>query len=131
MRTRRSRTCSRAAANSGFATAGPIGCLTPTLNLFDRYLLAEWLKMLALVLAATMGVLMMAALYDDLRDLIQTGVGAGEILKYFATLMPSYLSVVLPLSMLLSLLFVLTRSPANVIMRSSIVASPWPEKVSV
>src|SRR6478609_6744161 len=47
-----------------------------TLNLFDRYLLAEWLKMLVLLLAATMGVLLMAALYDDLRDLLQAGVGA-------------------------------------------------------
>ena len=67
------------------------------MNLLDRYLLAEWLKMLGLLLAATMGLLLMTALYDELRDFIQLGVGAGDILLYFATLMPSYLTVVLPL----------------------------------
>jgi len=69
--------------------------------------------MLALLLAATMGVLMMTALYDNFRDLVQVGAGAGDILLYYATLMPSYLSIVLPLSMLLSLLFVLTKLHRN------------------
>jgi len=83
------------------------------LNLLDRYLLREWLKMLALLIAATMGVLMMSALYDNFRDLVQLGVGAGDILLYYGTLMPSYLSIVLPLSMLLSLLFVLSKLHRN------------------
>ncbi len=69
--------------------------------------------MLGLLLAATMGLLLMTALYDNLRDLIQTDVGAGDILLYYAALMPSYLSVVLPLSMLLSLLFVLSKLHRN------------------
>ncbi len=83
------------------------------MNLWDRYLLAEWLKMLALLLCATMGILLMVALADDLRDLIQAGVGVKEILQYYGTQMPSYLSVVLPLSMLLSLLFVLSKLHRN------------------
>lgn len=69
--------------------------------------------MLGLLIAATTGLLLMTALYDNLRDLIQIGVGVGDILLYFATLMPSYLSVVLPLSMLLSLLFVLSKLHRN------------------
>ena len=96
-----------------FATSGLIGCLNRQLNLFDRYLLSEWLKMLGLLIAATTGLLLMTALYDNLRDLIQIGVGAGEILQYYTALMPSYLSVVLPLSMLLSLLFVLSKLHRN------------------
>lgn len=96
-----------------FATRAAIGCLTPTLNLLDRYLLAEWLKMLGLLLAAMIGLLLITALSSDLRDLIEVGAGAGEILLYFATLMPSYLTVVLPLSMLLSLLFVLGKLHRN------------------
>jgi lipopolysaccharide export system permease protein len=83
------------------------------LNLFDRYLLREWLKMFGLLLAATMGVLMLASLYDNFRDLIQFGASPGEILVYYATLMPSNLSVVLRLSMLLSLLFVLSQMHRN------------------
>lgn len=89
-------------------------CFSPAhVNLFDRYLLGEWLKMLGLLLAATMGLLLMAALYDEFRDLIQVGANGGEILMYFATLTPSFLSVVLPLSMLLSLLFVLGKLHRN------------------
>lgn len=98
----------------GFATKGVAACLTVNpMNLIDRYLLAEWLKMLGLLLAATMGLLLMTALYDNLRDLIQVGVGAGDVLLFYATLMPSYLTVVLPLSMLLSLLFVLGKLHRN------------------
>lgn len=69
--------------------------------------------MLGLLLAATMGLLLMAALYDKIPDLIQVGAGAGDMLLYFSTLMPSYLTTVLPLSMLLSLLFVLGKLHRN------------------
>ena len=97
----------------GFATNGPIGCLNWHLNLFDRYLLGEWLKMLGLLLGATLGLLLMISFYDNLRDLIQLGVGFGDIMFYYATLMPSYLTVVLRISMLLSLLFVLGKLHRN------------------
>ncbi|WP_069960872.1 LptF/LptG family permease [Lacunisphaera limnophila] len=83
------------------------------MKLLDRYLLAEWLKMLGLLLAATIGLLLITALSDKLRELIDVGAGAGDILLYFATLMPSYLTLVLPLSMLLSLLFVLGKLHRN------------------
>jgi len=69
--------------------------------------------MLALLLAATMGVLLLAAFYDNFKELIQIGASAGDILLYYTTLMPSYFSVVLPLSMLLSLLFVLSKLHRN------------------
>ena len=97
----------------GFATRGPFGCLNGHLNLFDRYLLREWLKMLSLLIAATMGLLLMAALYDDFRDLLQLGTAPGDILLYYATLLPSKFSTVLLLSMLLSLLFVLGQLHRN------------------
>jgi lipopolysaccharide export system permease protein len=83
------------------------------MKLLDRYLLAEWLKMLGLLLAATMGLLLMAALYDDFRDLIQVNASPADMALYYGTLMPSYFSVVLPLSMLLSLLFVLSKLHRN------------------
>ncbi len=69
--------------------------------------------MLALLLVATSGVLLMSALYDNFRDLVGLGAGAGEILLYYGTLMPGNLSIVLPLSMLLSLLFVLSKLHRN------------------
>lgn len=77
------------------------------MTVFDRYLLAEWLKIFGLLLAATTGLLLVFALYDNFRDLIEAGAAAREMVKYYAVLLPSYLSVVLPLSLLLSLLYVL------------------------
>ena len=43
------------------------------LNLIDRYILREWLKIFTLVLGATLGLLLMQALYDDFRDLVEDG----------------------------------------------------------
>jgi lipopolysaccharide export system permease protein len=110
-------------AHQGGVRAGLVSALPPTarlvvspghlMNLLDRYLLAEWLKMLGLLLAATMGLLLMTSLYDELRDFTQINAAMGDILLYFATSMPSNLTVVLPLSMLLSLLFVLGKLHRN------------------
>ncbi len=69
--------------------------------------------MLGLLLVATTGILLMSEFYDNFRDLMQLDAGAGEVLLYYATLMPSKLSIVLPLSMLLSLLFVLSKLHRN------------------
>lgn len=73
----------------------------------DRYVLREWLKILGLVLCATMGLLLMQALYDDFRDLLEEGAQATDVIMYFAVKLPSYLSIVLPLSLLVSLLYAL------------------------
>ena len=79
-----SRSCSLGPTDSAFRGRGD--CLTVCgLNLFDRYLLREWLKMLGLLLAATTGVLMMSALYDNFRDLIQLKAGVDDILSYYLT----------------------------------------------
>ncbi|MBA3849401.1 MAG: YjgP/YjgQ family permease [Opitutus sp.] len=83
------------------------------MTLIDRYLLREWLKILGLLLCATMGLLMMQALYDNFRDLIEVGAGFEDMVSYYAVLMPSYFSVVLPLALLLSLLFVLGKLHRN------------------
>lgn len=87
--------------------------VSPHVTLLDRYLLREWLKILGLILCATMGLLLMQALYDDFRDLLEINVGFDEILTYYAVLMPSYFSIVLPLALLLSLLFVLGKLHRN------------------
>lgn len=81
--------------------------LTAALNLIDRYLLREWLKMLGLVLGATLGLLLMQALYDDFRDLLADGAKFNDLAIYYMIKLPSYLSVVLPLALLVSLLYTL------------------------
>lgn len=83
------------------------------MTLLDRYLLREWLKILGLILCATIGLLLMQALYDNFRDLIEVGASARDILLYYAVTLPSYFSIVLPLALLLSLLFVLGKLHRN------------------
>lgn len=83
------------------------------MNLIDRYLLREWLKILGLVLGATLGLLLMQAMYDDFRDLLQDGAGLRDVTVYYMIKLPSYLSVVLPLSLLVSLLYTLGQMHRN------------------
>jgi len=69
--------------------------------------LREWLTILGLVLAATVGLMLVQVLYDDFRTLRDLGARGADMWVYFFVTMPSFLAVVLPLALLLSLLFVL------------------------
>lgn len=77
------------------------------MTLIDRHILREWLGILGLVLAATLGLLVMHAVYDELDDLIQDGAGVGEIVAYCAVKVPGFLATLLPLCLLVSLLYAL------------------------
>lgn len=79
------------------------------MSTFDRHLLREWLQILALVLAATVGLLLVQVLYDDFRSLSELGAGAGLLARYVAVRLPSFLAAVLPLALLVSLLYALGR----------------------
>ena len=67
----------------------------------------EWLQILGLVLAATIGLLLLQVLYDDFRALSDLGASGAVLARYIGVRMPTFLSVVLPLSLLVSLLYVL------------------------
>jgi lipopolysaccharide export system permease protein len=82
-------------------------------NLIDRYILREWLATLALVLAATLGVLLLQEMYDNFSDLLDHGAGASDIAVLYAVRMPSFLTVVLPLDLLISLLYCLGQLHRN------------------
>jgi LPS export ABC transporter permease LptG len=82
-------------------------------TLIDRYILREWLKILGLILGATIGLLLIQALYENFRDLIEGGASPLVILQYYAVAIPGDLSIVLPISLLLSLLFVLGKLHRN------------------
>jgi len=78
-------------------------------NTFDRHLLREWIQILVLVLAAMCGLLFVQICYDDFRDLLEVGAPARDFLQYVVVTMPSFLGVVLPLALLISLLYTLTK----------------------
>ena len=69
--------------------------------------------MLGLVLGATLGLLLMQAMYDDFRDLLADGATAVDLAVYYMIKLPSYLSVVLPLALLVSLLYTLGQMHRN------------------
>jgi len=79
----------------------------------DRHILGEWLKILGLVLTAAVGLLLMQEMYDDFRDLLDDGAGVVDIAVYYAVRMPSFLTVVLPLALLISLLYSLGQLHRN------------------
>lgn len=83
------------------------------MSLIDRYVLREWFAILGLVLGAVLGLLLMQSMYDDLRDLLEMDAGVVDIAFYFAVKLPSYLSIVLPLAMLVSLLYALGQLHRN------------------
>lgn len=77
------------------------------MTLLDRHILREWLGILGLVLAATLGLLVMHSLYDELDDLLRMGAGAGEVAAYCLVKTPGFLATLLPLCLLVSLLYAL------------------------
>ena len=77
------------------------------LNTFDRHLLREWLTILGLVLCAMLGLLLVQVLYDDFRTLRDVGGKGVDLIMYVMVTIPSYLALVLPLALLVSLMFVL------------------------
>jgi lipopolysaccharide export system permease protein len=89
-----------------FAFVGA-GLFIGRVNTFDRHLLREWLKVLGLVLAASLGLLMMQVMYDSFRDLRDMGAKAADMAVYFLVTVPSFFAIVLPLALLMSLLFAL------------------------
>ncbi|MSU65598.1 MAG: YjgP/YjgQ family permease [Opitutus sp.] len=77
------------------------------MNTFDRHLLREWLQILGLVLAATCGLLLIQVLYDKFQMLREIGARGRELWEYIGVTMPSFLAVVLPIALLVSLLYTL------------------------
>ncbi|MBW7895670.1 MAG: LptF/LptG family permease [Opitutaceae bacterium] len=77
------------------------------MNLYDRHLLREWLKILGLVLGAMLGLLFVQVLYDDFRMLSELGARGADFAVYFMVTLPGFLGIVLPVALLISLLYVL------------------------
>lgn len=82
-------------------------------RLLDRYVLWEWLKIFAIVVSATLGILLLASLHDTAGDLQDYGATWSEGLLYFLVLMPSFLVFVVPISVLVSLLYSLGQQHRN------------------
>ena len=69
----------------------------------------EWLQILFLVLVAICGLLFIQICYDDFKAMLEIGADFSEFMRYIFITMPSFLGLVLPLALLISLLFTLTK----------------------
>ncbi len=79
------------------------------MNTFDRHLVREWLSILLLVLALVCGLLLVQVMYDDFRDLREAGAHFSDLAKYSLIAIPGFLAVTLPIVLLLSTLYVLSK----------------------
>lgn len=77
------------------------------MNLIDKYMIREWSKVFFLALLATLGILVLERMYDELHGLLNDGATFGQIMGYYLAMIPGFLPVVLPLALFVSLLFTL------------------------
>lgn len=77
------------------------------MRIIDRYILTEWLKIFLAAMLVTLGILILHDAYSDLPDLISYGASASQILWFYCLKLPAYIPVVLPISLLLSIIFAL------------------------
>lgn len=75
--------------------------------LIDRHILREWLKIFAMVIIAMVGMLLISAVYNNLQDLMEWEVPTATAAEFFAMIALGFLPVVIPVSLLVSLLFTL------------------------
>ncbi|CAI8265488.1 MAG: Lipopolysaccharide export system permease protein LptG [Opitutia bacterium UBA7350] len=73
--------------------------------LIDRYILKEWLVAFLLTFSLVVGVLILHNMLDKLPDLFQAQATFLQILYYISLTLPAYLTLVLPIIFLVSLLF--------------------------
>ena len=77
------------------------------MKLIDRYILREWFKAFLLTLSAIIGVIIVGDMFDDLGDLLESGASFWNVVNFYIYLVPSFFPVIIPISLLISLLFVL------------------------
>lgn len=75
--------------------------------LIDRHILWEWLKIFAMALIAMIGMLLISAVYNNLQDMLEWSVPTLTCTEFFAMITMGFLPVVIPVSLLVSLLFAL------------------------
>lgn len=77
------------------------------MSIIDRYVFVEWAKVFFVTIAVTLGILLLHDMYNDLGDMLNFGASVPTIIYYYWLLLPTFIPVVLPISLLISVIFVL------------------------
>jgi len=97
------------------------------MRILDRHILLEWLKTLAMTLAALAALLLVARMFAELPNFLEWDAPPALTAGYFALQAPSYLPVVLPVALLIATLFslgVLRRNQELTAMRAAGLGIP-------
>ncbi len=73
------------------------------LGVLDRYLLRQNLYYLLVCLGVGAGIYLLSDLFDRLDDLLEAGLGLGEVWTYFCVKLPQIISQILPMVFLLAM----------------------------
>jgi lipopolysaccharide export system permease protein len=82
-------------------------------RILDRYILAEWAKVFALTLLSFMGLLLLSEGYNWIPDFLGWGASFGMILQFMLLSLVNDLSMLIPISLLISVIFVLATMNRN------------------
>jgi LPS export ABC transporter permease LptG len=85
----------------------------PAVRLLDRYILAEWAKVFALAMLSFMGILLLSEAYNWIPDFHGWGASVGAILAFLLLGLVKNLSMLIPVSLLISVIFVLSTLNRN------------------
>ena len=82
-------------------------------RILDRYILAEWAKVFALSMLSFMGLLLLSEGYNWIPEFLSLGASFGTILSYLLLSVVKNLSMLIPISLLISVIFVLATMNRN------------------
>jgi len=82
-------------------------------RILDRYILQEWAKVFALCLASFTGLLLISEAYNWIPEFISWGSSTGSILAYLGCSVVIRVSMIVPISLLVSTVFVLSAMNRN------------------
>lgn len=77
------------------------------MRILDRYILREWGKVFALCMASFCGLLLMSEAYNWVPDFLGWGSGTGTIATYLGCSLVARVSLLIPVSLMVSTVFVL------------------------
>ena len=96
----------------GLLESGPLVSFR-AVRILDRYILAEWAKVFALSMLSFMGLLLLSEGYNWIPDFLGWGASIGTIVSYLLLGLVKSLSMLIPISLLISVIFVLATMNRN------------------
>jgi lipopolysaccharide export system permease protein len=82
-------------------------------NILDRYFLKQFVKPFGACLVSFLLCMLVHDLFDNINDFIEAHTPLEKILTYYVILIPNWLVLIMPITLLLSLLYVLSSMSKN------------------